>query len=288
VKPFQLDPAVATSAPGGRFVVGASSLGPFWRGVLATYRDRLAADKQKGAAAALAYYDAVVAALAGQQSTSMSIQKEAPYLSGAFSVPLKDAASAAKVSSALAALDSAAASAMLRAQLADTSMLDWTVKKEAVGKLKTQHFRVKLKKKPDVPSELARRLGGQTLDLYWTVADTRMLLTLGKDAKTRLTAIAAGKAPPEANKALAEAQAAAAARDLFFYVDLTPVLGVVGALGDEPRLAALAKGGASPIPMIFTAGGDGAGKLWTMDMTVPVAAFSGIGMLIAAGMGSGN
>ena len=28
-----------------------NSLGPFWRGVLATYRDRLAADKQKGAAA---------------------------------------------------------------------------------------------------------------------------------------------------------------------------------------------------------------------------------------------
>jgi hypothetical protein len=147
---------------------------------------------------------------------------------------------------------------------------------------------VKLKKKPDVPSELARRLGGQTLDLYWTVSDTRMLLTLGKDAKTRLAAVAANKAQPEANKALAEAQAAAAARDLFYYLDLTPLLGVVGTLGDEPRLAALAKGGSSPIPMIFTAGGDGAGKLWTMDMTVPVAAFSGIGMLIAAGMGSGN
>ena len=265
-----------------------NSLGPFWRGVLATYRDRLAADKQKGAAVALAYYDAVLAAMAGQQSTSMSLYKEAPYLSGAFAFPLKDAASAAQVAKSLAALDSAAASALLRAQLGDTSSIEWTVKKEAVGKLKTQHFRVKLKKKPDVPSELARRLGGQTLDLYWTVADTRMLLTLGKDAKTRLAAIATGKAPPEANKALAEAQAAAAAKDLFYYLDLTPVLGVVGTLGDEPRLAALAKGGTSPIPIIFTAGGDGAGKLWTMDVTVPVAAFSGIGMLIAAGMGSAN
>jgi len=288
VKPFQLDPAVATTGTGGRFVVGANSHGPFWRGVLATYRDRLAADKQKGSTVALAYYDAVLAALAGQQSTSLSIQKEPPYLSGAFSIPLKDTASAAKVASTLAALDSAAASALLRAQLGDTSSIEWTVKKEAVGKLKTQHFRVKLKKKPDVPSELARRLGGQTLDLYWTVADTRMLLTLGKDAKTRLAAIATGKVPPEANKALAEAQAAAAAKDLFYYLDLTPVLGVVGTLGDEPRLAALAKGGTSPIPIIFTAGGDGAGKLWTMDVTVPVAAFSGIGMLIAAGMGSAN
>jgi hypothetical protein len=288
VKPFQLDPAVATTGSSGRFAVGASSVGPFWRGVLATYRDRLAADKQKGAAAALAYYDAVLAAMAGQQSSSMSVHKEAPYLSGAFSIPLKDAASAGKVATALAALDSAAASALLRAQLGDTSSIEWTVKKEAVGKLKTQHFRVKLKKKPDLPSELARRLGGQTLDLYWTVSDTRMLLTLGKDAKTRLSAIAAGKAAPEANKALADAQAGAAARDLFYYLDLTPVLGVVGTLGEEPRLAALAKGGNNPIPMIFTAGGDGAGKLWTMDMTVPVAAFTGIGMLIAAGMGGGG
>jgi hypothetical protein len=49
-------------------------------------------------------------------------------------------------------------------------------------------------------------------------------------------------------------------------------------------LSALSRGGATPIPMIFTAGGDGAGKLWTVDMTVPIAAFTGIGSLIAAGM----
>jgi hypothetical protein len=285
MKPFQIDPAVATTSPGGRFIVGANSLGPFWRGMLATYRDRLAADKKKGAAVALAYYDAVTAALAGQQSTSLSLHKEAPYLSGAFAVPLKDAASAGKVATALAALDAAAASALLRAQLGDTSSIEWTVKKESVGKIKTQHFRVKLKKGSETPSELSKHMLGQTLDLYWAVADTRMLLTLGKDAKTRLTAIAAGKAATETNKALAEAQAGASARDLFYYLDLTPILAVVGALAEEQRLSALAKGGGSPIPMIFTAGGDGAGKLWTMDMTLPVAAFTGIGGLVAAGMG---
>jgi hypothetical protein len=288
IKPFKLDPAVATTSASGRVVLGANSLGPFWRGMLATYRDRLAADKQKGAAAALAYYDAVLAAMAGQQSTSVSVYKEAPYLSGAFSIPLKDAASAGKVATALAALDSAAASALLRAQLGDTSALEWTVKKESVGKLKTQHFRVKLKKEPADASDVAKRIFKQTLDLYWTVADTRMLLTLGKDAKARLTTIAANKAPAEPNKAVAEAQAAAASRDLFYYLDLAPLLGVVGSLAEEQRLAALAHGGAGPIPLIFTAGGDGAGKIWTMDMTVPVAAFTGIGSLIAAGMGSGN
>ena len=290
VKPFSVDPAVATTSTTGRFIVGGNSLGPFWRGVLATYRDRLAADKQKGAAVALTYYDAVLAAMAGQQSTSMSLYREAPYLSGAFAFPLKDAASAGQVAKSLAALDSAAASALLRAQLGDTSSVEWTVKKETVAKLKTQHFRVKMKKKAAdaETSDLSKRLMGQTLDVYWAVADTRMLMTLGKDAKARLTAIAAGKAPPEPNKAVAEAQAAAAARDLFFYVDRTPVLGVVGSLTDEQRLVALAKGGGSPIPMIFTAGGDGVGKLWTMDLTVPVAAFTGIGSLIAAGMGGGN
>ncbi|HEY7372504.1 MAG TPA: hypothetical protein VIF57_10125, partial [Polyangia bacterium] len=167
IKPFKLDPAVATTSASGRCVLGANSLGPFWRGLLATYRDRLAADKQKGAAAALAYYDAVLAAMAGQQSTSMSVYKDAPYLSGAFSIPLKDAASAGKVATALAALDSGAASALLRAQLGDTSALEWTVKKETVGKLKTQHFRVKLKKEPADASDLSRRLFKQTLDFYW-------------------------------------------------------------------------------------------------------------------------
>jgi len=286
VKPFNLDPAVATTSATGRFLVGANSIGPFWRGVLATYRDRLAADKKKGAAVALAYYDAVMAALAGQLSTSMSVVKEAPYLSGAFAFPLKDAASAGKVATALAALDSAAASALLRAQIGDTSDIDWTVKKESVGKLKAQHFKVKLKKKPSGASDISKRLLGQTVDLYWTVADTRMLLTLGKDAKTRLTAIAAGKAPAETNKALAEAQAAAVARDLFYYLDVTPVLAVAGSLTEEQRLATLGKGGGNPIPMMFTAGGDGAGKLWTVDLTVPPSAFAGIGTLVAAGMGA--
>jgi hypothetical protein len=288
MKPFRLDPAVATTSASGRFLVGANSLGPFWRGMLATYRDRLAADKQKGAIVALSYYDAVVAAMAGQQSTSLSLYKEAPFLSGAFAFPLKDLASAGKVAVTLAALDSGAASALLRAQLGDTSSLEWTVKKETVGKLKTQHFRVKLKKKAagTATTDLSKKLLGQTLDVYWTISDTRMLMTLGKDARSRLTTIAAGKVPPEPNRSLADAQAAAAARDLFYYLDLTPVLGVVGSLTQEQRLSALARGGGNPIPMIFTAGGDGAGKLWTMDMTVPVAAFSGIGALIASGIGN--
>ena len=190
----------------------------------------------------------MVAALAGQQSTSLSLYKEAPYLSGAVAIPLKDAASAGKVAASLATLDNAAASALLRAQLGDTSSVEWTVKKESVGKLKTQHFQVKLKKKPEARQRLSKRLLGQTLDVYWTVADTRMLLTLGKDAKTRLTAIAAGKAPPEPNKAVADAQAAAVARDLFYYVDLTPVLSVVGVADRGAAAGGAGQGRRQPDP----------------------------------------
>jgi hypothetical protein len=34
--------------------------------------------------------------------------------------------------------------------------------------------------------------------------------------------------------------------------------------------------------MIVTAGGDGAGKTWTMDLTFPPATFNSVGALIAA------
>ena len=36
--------------------------------------------------------------------------------------------------------------------------------------------------------------------------------------------------------------------------------------------------------VVAVVGGDGAGKMWTMDLTVTVAAFSSIGALIAGGM----
>ena len=34
--------------------------------------------------------------------------------------------------------------------------------------------------------------------------------------------------------------------------------------------------------MIVTAGGDGAGKSWTMDLTFPLATFDSVGALLAA------
>jgi hypothetical protein len=70
VRPFEIDPGVIREKQ-SRFVVGASSLGPFWRGMLGSYRERLAADKQKGGPAALAYLDATMAAMTGETSGGM-------------------------------------------------------------------------------------------------------------------------------------------------------------------------------------------------------------------------
>jgi hypothetical protein len=85
-----------------------------------------------------------------------------------------------------------------------------------------------------------------------------------------------------------EARAAAKGRDAFYYTDLAPVLGLIGVFSTDPRAAALARMGSGPIPLIFTAGGDGVGKIWTMDLAIPILTFKSVGNLIAAGMGVGG
>jgi hypothetical protein len=285
VRPFEIDPGVVREKP-SRFVVGASSLGPFWRGMLGSYRDRLAADKQKGGPAALAYLDATMAAMTGETSGGMWLQKDAPHLTGVFSSPLKDAAAAAKVSATLGGLDPAAVSAFVRAQVGDQKMFEWTAKKESVGKLKALHYRIKFKKTGATDTEAVQRFLGEAFDVYWAVAGTRIVVTLGRDATARLASLATVKPAPAEAGPLADAQAAAKGRDAFYYVDLAPLLVLAGKLSEEPRMAMLARSGGAPVPLVFTAGGDGVGKMWTMDLTVTVAAFSSIGALVAGGMGA--
>ncbi len=225
VRPFTLDPTVLGDKR-GRFVMGASSLGPFWRGVFATYRDRLAADKQKGAQAALAYLDATLAAMAGDTSGGMWLQKDTPHLGGVFASPLKDDAAAAKVGATMASMDQAAFDAFMRSQVGNQKLFDWSAKKESVGKLKTIHYRVKIKqasgKAGDKDAEPLRRFLGPAFDVYWAVAGKRLLITMGRDAKQKLTALAAGTAaaPAETTGPFADALAAAKGRDTFYYLDL--------------------------------------------------------------------
>jgi hypothetical protein len=284
VRPFEIDRAIlgGTGAP---VMIGAMSIGTFWKQVLGQYRDRLAADKTKGAAAALAYYDAFMAGMAGEQSGVMATTKEAPYFTGAFSTPIKDAATAAKVGEAIGRMDTAAMSALMRAQLGTSAaMFDWTSKRESVGKAKAMHFRMSIKKGSAFDSPEVRKWFGSGFDLYQAAAGTRVVITFGRDARARLAAIAAGKAAaPTKSVSLTEAETGAKGRDAFYYFDVAPVLGLVGTMASNPRLAAAAHGGSGPIPLVFTAGGDGVGKSWTMDLTLPLTAFTSIGALITAG-----
>jgi hypothetical protein len=284
VRPFEIDRTVlgGTGAP---VMIGAMSIGTLWKQILGHYRERLAADKGKGAAAALAYYDAFLAGMAGGQSGMMALSKEAPYFTGAFSTPLKDAATATKVGGALGRMDNAATSALLRAQLGSSAaMLDWTSKRESVGKAKAIHFRMTIKKGSAFDSDAVRKWIGSGFDLYQAAAGTRVVITFGRDARARLAAIASGKAAAPAKSAsFTEAETGAKGRDGFYYFDLAPVLGLVGTLGASPRLAAVAHGGSGPIPLVFTAGGDGVGKSWTMDLTLPLSAFTSIGALVTSG-----
>ena len=284
VRPFEIDRAILGGA-GAPVMIGAMSIGTFWKQILGHYRDRLAADKTKGAAAALVYYDAFLAGMVGEQSGIMATTKEAPYITGAFSTPLKDAATAAKVGGALGRMDTAAMSALLRAQLGNSAaMFDWTSKRESVGKAKAIHFRMTIKKNSAFDSAEFRKWFGSGFDLYQAAAGTRVLVTFGRDARARLAAIASGKAAaPTKSASFTEAETGAKGRDGFYYFDLAPVLGLVGTLGASPRLAAVARGGSGPIPLVFTAGGDGAGKSWTMDLTLPLTAFTSIGALVTAG-----
>jgi hypothetical protein len=259
--------------------VGASSVGPIWRGILANQRTRLAADKGKGAAAALAYYDAFLAEMAGEQSGAMWLYKEAPYLSGVIASPLKDAAGAGRMATALAGLDSAAAAALLRAQIGKADFFDWSVKKENVGKTRALHYKIKLKKVPGADAEPVRKLLGTTFDVYTAVVANKIVVTIGKDARSRLAAQAAAKkAAPETSGPFADAAKQAKGRDAFYYFDFGPLLTMAGSFSKEPR-ANIFHNGSGPIPMTFSSGGDGAGKIWTVDLTIPVTAFKSVAAL---------
>jgi hypothetical protein len=295
VRPFAIDPAIL-GGRGDLVMVGALSMGPFWHQVFSLCRGRLAADKEKGAPAALAYYDAFVAALGDQSSGMVTSEKEAPYLTGAFSTTLKDAPSAAKVGAALGRMDSAAMSALMRAQLAGSaSMFDWSAKRESVGKAKALHFKISVKKGGPFDVEAMRHWFGSGFDVYQAVVGARVVVTGGRDARGRLAAVASGKkvAPPTKTATLTEAEAGAKGRDAFYYFDLLPVARVVykllpssGLKGVDPKadVSSVIPASAGPIPVVFTGGGDGVGKVWSTDLTITTAAFSSIGALVTARM----
>ena len=292
VHPYELDGTLlalgkSKSPPS---IVAASSIGAFMRAQLLRQRDRLAASKAKGAVAALAFHDAMLAALGGQTGFALGFVKEAPLFAGQLAYPLKDAASAAALGVALGHLDKDAAIALLEAQVGQIPFFDWTVKKETVGKLKALRYGLTFKKGSGLDADLAKKLFGKSLDIYVTISGTRFLTTFGHDAKANLARLAAETTPVVPTGALAETLAATKGRDSFFHVDLGPMLSLVSTLmqskHDKPgsmndkKVAALAKADVGPIPLYGSGGGDGVGKTWSIDLTIPPLAFVNAGGVI--------
>jgi hypothetical protein len=296
VHPYELDGTLLSLGKAAPSFVGASSIGGFMRAQLSRQRDRLAASKAKGAVAALAFQDAMVAALGGQSGFTLGFVKEAPLFAGQIAYPLKDAASAATLADAMSHLDKDAAVALLEVQVGQMPFFDWTVKKAAVGKLKTLHYGFTLKKGSPLSPDVAKKMVGKVFDVYLTISGTRFLATFGHDAKGNLGKLAAAATPVAPTGALAETLAATKGRDSFFHVDVAPMLSLVSTLmqdstkdkqskKDKPSnngktIAALGKADVGPIPLYGSAGGDGVGKVWSIDFTIPPTAFVNAGGVI--------
>jgi hypothetical protein len=284
-RPFEVDTTLL-SGGGPPVVVAASSVGPFARSLMVKQRERLAAAKAK---AALEYYDAYMAGLAGQFSLVLTVSREAPLFSALVSYPMKDAAAAANLFAAMGRMDKAAVAAVVEAQMGSVPAFDWSVKKESVGKLKANHFAVSFGKKSGLDLDMVKKVLGKALDVYVAVAGTRVVATMGKNAKPNLSRLATAPATAPSG-ALAEALAAAKNRDSFFFMDLGPALSLAGVFAKDARAAALARAGtgAGSIPFFGTAGGDGAGKVWSMDLTIPPAAFVGAGAIVKGMSGAAS
>jgi hypothetical protein len=286
VRPYDLDPKLLATGKTAPAMVGAFSVGSFMREQMAHQRERLAASKAKGAAAALAFHDAMLAALGGQTAFAAGFAKDAPIVWGQLSYPLKDQATAAALGDKLVKLDKDAAVALVEAQVGQVPFFEWTVKKENVGKLKTLHYGLTFKKDSGIDPEFVKKAFGKVFEAYATVSDTRFLATFGRDAKANLGKLAAA-APGAPSGALAETLAVTKGRDSFFHLDLAQVLTLVATAakdkqgkGEQKIFATLAKGDVPSIPLYGSSGGDGVGKVWSMDMTFPPTAFQNAGGVV--------
>ncbi len=285
VHPYELDPTLL-SVEKTPAVVAASSIGAFMRAQMGRQRERLQASKAKGAAAALTFADAMMAAMAGQSAFTMGLTHDVPPFSGALAYPLKDAKTAAALGDALGHLDKDAAVALVEAQVGTVPFFDWSVKKESVGKLKALHYVLSIKKTAGLDADLQKKIIGKGLDVYTAIAGTRMLATFGHGAKATLGKLVTAPAGTPAG-ALADTLAATKGRDSFFHFDLGAVLSAVSSLVKDKKLAAVTKGDWKSIPLYGTAGGDGVGKVWSADLTVPVLAFVNAGDVVKKAMAAG-
>jgi len=215
------------------------------------------------------------------------VAREAPHLSTEGSYPLKDAASAGKLASALGKMDRAATQAWCEAYLGASALYEYAGKKETVGKLGAVRCTMTVRKEGAPETEAATKLLGKTVDTYLAVSGTRLLFAGGAGARSRLGALVTAK-PRAPQGPMAEALAASTGREAFVYIDLAPVVAAAATYMQDPRAASMGRGQAQAIPIFGTFGGDGAGKAWTVDLTLPPSAFVAAGALIQKMGGAGG
>jgi hypothetical protein len=287
-RPYALDTSLL-SVVKTPTAVGAWTFGAFTRMQMTHQREHLQTSKLKGAAAALAFVDAMLAGLGGDASIVFGVGKEAPIFSGAADYSLKDATAAAAVGGALDRLDKDAALALIEAQLGALPFFDWTVKRESAGKIKVLHYGLMFKKDFGLDPALAKKVLGKGIDIYLGVAGTRLLATFGRDAKANLGRLAKA-APVAPAPALAETLAATKGRSDVFHFDMAPLLALAStfAPNKDKRAEAIAKANVGPIPIYGSAGGDAAGRVWSVDVTFPPEAFKAAGGVVKIGMSGGG
>ncbi len=289
-RPYTFDTALL-SAVKVPTAAGAWTLGSFMRMQMMHQRDHLQTSKLKGATAALAFVDAMLSGLGGDASYAFGVNKDAPLFSGAVEYSLKDATSSAAVGGALDRLDKDAALALIEAQLGALPFFDWTVKREAAGKLKTLHYTLKLKKDLGLDPAIVKKIFGKgiSIDIYMGVAGTRLLATFGRDAKANLGRLATSPVAIPGG-ALAATLAATKGRDQFYHFDFAQLLSLATtfAPNKDKRAEAIAKANLSPIPIYGSAGSDGAGRAWSFDLTFPAESFKAAGAVVKLGMGAGG
>jgi hypothetical protein len=279
-RPYELDGSLLAVSPQPA-LVGASSIGTFTRTQLVRQRDALKASKAKGAATALAFQEALLAGLGGQMTFVARTTKESPLFAAELAYTLKDEAAATAVAGALAKLDKDALHALADAQ-GGAEMFTWTAKTETVAKLKAVRFVITPKKDLGLDGEIQKKVLGKGIEAYFAVVGTRMVTTIGRDAKADLAKLATAK-PVAPTGALADSLAATKGRDAFFHLDLAPILSMVGTLMKDKKAAGITSAVSAPLPIVASSGGDASGKL-SVDLTVPPATFVGAAPLVKAGM----
>jgi hypothetical protein len=291
---ISVDPALLATAAPGKDDVGFLATSTYGHLALEQFqrqRAKLPAGGDRAVLVAGQFLDALGEGLTGDFTL---VGRAQPGLFGEIIYPVRDAAAAKRIGSALLANDKASLAALLRAAGQDESIEGKIIKvrQESVGKTRALHATVQLALRGDSKGALQKLIGPTGLEVFIAVVGgDRVAVTVGQGARARLAALGAGNAgksgPSTKSRplpAIADAVATASTRSFFFLLDLRQVLSLTMALGDDPRLRLLGAAVKNPMPTFGGAKGDGQGKVFTLDLIIPPACFSGIGVLLQAAM----